>query len=100
VTAALPVPRPWGDAWFAHQDQGDALGVPGLTATADVDRFRGAVRGDHGGHVAYVQAKLGIAADGAFGPATEAAIRSYQAGHGLSVTGAFDLATFCSLTWR
>jgi peptidoglycan hydrolase-like protein with peptidoglycan-binding domain len=100
VTAALPVPHPWGDTWFAHQDQGDALGVPGLKATADVDRFRTAVRGDRGGHIAYVQAKLGLTADGAFGPATEAATRAYQTGHGLSVTGAFDLATFCSLAWR
>ena len=36
------VPTPWGDEWHAHQGQGDAVGVPGLTSTADVDEWRGA----------------------------------------------------------
>jgi GH25 family lysozyme M1 (1,4-beta-N-acetylmuramidase) len=96
---APPVPSPWGDAWHAHQDQGDALGVPGFTATVDVDRFRAAKQGDRGGHVAWAQRKLKIAADGVLGPLTRQAIATYQHTHGLSVNDSVDLATFCSLAW-
>lgn len=100
VVENLPVPSPWGDFWIAHQDQGDALGVPGLHATADVDRFRTARRGDHGGHVKYVQSKLAIADDGVFGAVTEAAVKAWQSEYDLPVTGVVDPGTFNSIAWR
>lgn len=100
VVDRLRVPLPWGDQWCAHQCQGDALGVPGLSATADVDRFRSAKFGDAGGHVAYAQRKLGLLQDdGKLGPITSNALKVWQGVHGLDVSGALDVETFCSLAW-
>ena len=94
-----PVPHPWGDEWHAHQTQGDALGVPGFTSTVDVDRFRGAEFGDHGGHVAWFQRKLNIKDDGAYGPQTEAAVQNFQRAHGLPTGPGMDLQTFIRAAW-
>lgn len=44
-------------------------------------------RGARGDTVKLLQEKLGLAADGIFGPATEAAIREFQRGHGLVPDG-------------
>ncbi len=44
-------------------------------------------RGDRGGSVAELQTKLGIAADGVFGPATEAALKAFQSRKGLTPDG-------------
>jgi hypothetical protein len=43
--------------------------------------------GSSGPAVVQLQKKLRITADGAFGPATEKAVRGYQRGHGLTVDG-------------
>ena len=50
-----------------------------------------------GGGVAALQRALGVPADGAFGPQTLAALRSYQASHGLAVDGIAGPATRASL---
>lgn len=87
-----PCPTPWGagtGSGWPHQYQGDALGVPGFTATADVDNFIGSHRGEHSPLVAWAQRKLKIQADGIFGPGTEAALKS----------AIIDLPTFTSLCW-
>jgi peptidoglycan hydrolase-like protein with peptidoglycan-binding domain len=43
--------------------------------------------GSEGRHVRLLQHALGIAIDGVFGPATEAAVQAFQASHGLQVDG-------------
>jgi peptidoglycan hydrolase-like protein with peptidoglycan-binding domain len=50
-----------------------------------------------GGGVAALQRALGVASDGAFGPQTLAALRSYQRSHGLAVDGIAGPATRASL---
>ena len=46
------------------------------------------------GSVEHVQRMLGVTADGEIGPATAAAIRHFQAAHGLSANGIVDQTTY------
>ena len=50
-----------------------------------------------GPSVVWLQQKLGIAADGTFGTGTDAAVRHYQAAHGLTADGVVGNATWASL---
>ena len=59
------------------------LGVPAAAGASSLDLSRGS----SGATVRQLQSKLGIPADGAFGPQTEAAVRAFQRSHGLPVTG-------------
>jgi putative chitinase len=52
-------------------------------------------RGSTGDHVKRVQQKLGLLADGNFGPKTEANLRKWQIDNGLSPTGVVD-----SIVWN
>jgi peptidoglycan hydrolase-like protein with peptidoglycan-binding domain len=54
-------------------------------------------RGEHGTAVANVQQKLGLAADGIYGPSTLQAVRAFQAGQGLTADGRVGSATFAAL---
>jgi len=59
-------------------------------------------RRDKGGRVRSIQEWLSlqgqsVSIDGAFGPATEAAVGKFQTGCGIAVTGKVDTATFASL---
>jgi hypothetical protein len=59
--------------------------------------FKPLKNGSKGAGVKTVQAILGIKADGAFGTGTEAAVKSFQKGMGLKVTGIVDQATLKAL---
>jgi murein DD-endopeptidase MepM/ murein hydrolase activator NlpD len=50
--------------------------------------------GSKGAHVKTVQKKVGVTADGVFGPKTKAAVQAFQTKHGLPATGVVD-----ALTW-
>ncbi len=94
-----PVPGPWGDSdnyWF-HQDQGDALGVPGFSSTVDISRFNSGPL--HGDRARWVQRRLNVSADGSFGPQSLAALRTFQSTHGLIADGIVGPKTFCALAW-
>jgi peptidoglycan hydrolase-like protein with peptidoglycan-binding domain len=54
-------------------------------------------RGLSGDPVKVLQAKLGVSADGIFGPGTETALRDYQKKHGLAVDGVAGPDTFAQM---
>lgn len=54
-------------------------------------------RGLSGEPVKILQEKLGVAADGKFGPATEEALKAYQTKHGLGADGIAGPDTFATL---
>jgi lysozyme len=97
-----PVPGPWGDAdnWWIHQYQGDALGVPGMSSTVDMNRFNALVKGATGRRVAWVQSQLGVVPSGRFDSDTIGAVTAYQRGKGLVVDGVVGPQTFASLCWE
>lgn len=53
--------------------------------------------GAKGSAVKYVQKKIGVTADGAFGPKTAAALKAYQTKSGIPATGVVDAATWAKL---
>lgn len=57
-------------------------------------------RGAQGESVKVLQKRLNIEDDGRFGPGTEAAVRHYQAQHGLTVDGVVGNETWTSLLGR
>jgi cell wall-associated NlpC family hydrolase len=60
-----------------------ALAAPGVAGASTLDLSLGS----SGNAVRQLQAKLGVSADGQFGPRTDAAVRTFQRSHGLPVTG-------------
>lgn len=92
---------PWGDAdnWWLHQYQGDAVGFPGFDHTVDINRFHTMQIGAQGDRVRWVQRRLGVPVDGAFGPKTDAALRVFQQRLGLSSDGIIGPKTFVKLCW-
>lgn len=54
-------------------------------------------KGDRGPRVAKIQRKLGIRADGIFGPGTKAAVQRFQRRHGLTPDGVVGPATLAAL---
>src|SRR5687767_13348981 len=66
-----------------------ALADPGATASGGATASREVIvkRGDRGAAVRSVQRKLGIPADGVFGPVTERAVKRFQRRHGLVPDG-------------
>jgi peptidoglycan hydrolase-like protein with peptidoglycan-binding domain len=71
---------------------------PAATGVATADNSsQPAVSHVIGSSVASVQQALGIAADGIWGPETQAAVRNYQSAHGLTVDGIVGPQTLGSL---
>jgi peptidoglycan DL-endopeptidase CwlO len=78
----LRVPGKRGARWAAALAV-TALAAPAAAGASTLDLSVGS----SGAAVKQLQAKLGITADGQFGPQTLAAVRSFQRSHGLPVTG-------------
>ena len=100
--AAPAVPPPWGDAdnWWFHQYQGDATGFPGFTGgNVDLNRFNPYFTGN-GARARWVQKRLGVTADGKFGPVSKAALGAFQAARGLVADRVVGPRTFAYLAWQ
>lgn len=95
---APPAPKLWG-WWGAWQDQGDALHTPGFTATVDIDEWNTIHPNDVGPAVAAYQRRLGLVADGAYGPKTLDAVKGAQREHGLDDDGIIGPATGAAIMW-
>ena len=68
-------------------------GVPPISANAG---GRPTLKvGSNGEHVKYLQSKIGVVADGAFGPQTKAAVVAFQKAHALAADGIVG-----PMTWR
>ncbi len=68
-----------------------------LVAPASAVAARMLKKGAHGPLVAKVQRKLGIPADGVFGPGTKTAVKRFQKAHGLTADGVVGPATLAAL---
>lgn len=76
--------------------------APGGTATVPVSVPLETVlptlrRGSSGPDVVILQQRLGISADGKFGPGTEASVKTFQRGHGLTADGIVGPKTWSAL---
>jgi putative chitinase len=73
---------------------GGKIAAVGPVTTAVSETLR---RGSKGEAVKKMQAKLGLTADGDFGPGTEAAVKKWQAANGLSADGIVGPKTLAAL---
>jgi peptidoglycan hydrolase-like protein with peptidoglycan-binding domain len=69
-----------------------------VSTTAKVSTLRTLRKGSVGTDVAILQRRLGIAADGNFGPLTDQAVRNWQAAHSLTTDGIVGPQTWASLS--
>ena len=73
---------------------------PTRLSAAPTSIYRVAVYGQRTSQIAVAQRRLGVTADGAFGPVTFAKVTAYQSRARIPVTGALDKATWRRLTGR
>jgi peptidoglycan hydrolase-like protein with peptidoglycan-binding domain len=76
---------------------GHAVAESHASAAGGADMNTVIRRGSRGETVAAVQAKLGLNADGDFGPGTEQALKNWQAANGLTADGIAGPATLARL---
>lgn len=80
-----------------HDDAG-AKAVATASKPAPAPKARATVKqGSTGGDVKYLQKKLGITADGAFGPATKKAVINFQESKGLTADGIVGPQTWAAI---
>lgn len=94
------IPLPWRTSgspgvWFV-QYQGDAHPCAGV-GQCDLNRFCPAGLNTYGPRAIWIQRAVGVKVDGAFGPITQAAVRSWQLSRALRPTGTVDLDTFVAM---
>lgn len=95
-----PAPPPFGTQWIVQQYAGDAIQYPGFKSTVDMDRLNVQQQGAQGDSVKWVQARLpAIAIDGIFGPATVAAVKTFQTQKKIAADGIVGLDTAQLLAW-
>lgn len=96
-----PVPKLWGigNVWI-HQEQGDAIGLPGFTNTVDLNRFHLLALGSTGERVRWVERKLGLAPTGLFDDAVRQAVIAFQRDRQLEADGVIGPVTFARLCWQ
>lgn len=94
------IPDPWlNEGCWLEQIQGDATSLPGNIQQADINRFRIASVGDTGPHIRGLQHRLGITQTSTFDAATDAAVKKFQADHGLVIDGQVGPKTIAALWW-
>ncbi|HEY2718245.1 MAG TPA: peptidoglycan-binding protein, partial [Solirubrobacteraceae bacterium] len=76
---------------------GSALAATGVEPTTTTEHTLTISSESQGRQVEMLQEALGIAADGVYGPETEAAVRSFQRAHGLTADGIVGAATIGAL---
>ena len=93
------IPEFGSNNYWIYQYQGDAIACPGFTSTVDANRFHTTGEGSKGAHVVWAQKRLGIAADGIFGPITTQKVKELQAKNKLAADGIIGADTFAPLCW-
>ena len=81
------------------QYQGDALGMPGMLSTCDMDRILVVKQGAKGSTVRWIQQRVGAVVDGDFGPITAQKVAAFQTSRGLFADEIVGLDTWQALTW-
>lgn len=94
------VPPVWGSKqWWIHQYQGDAIQMPGFSATVDLNRMQPMVRGERGPRVAWAQRRIGAKATGIYDEAFAATLKNFQRTHGLVDDGVVGPRTLVAIAW-
>lgn len=99
--APPPAPPPWGTQFGIQQYAGDAVHFPGFKSTVDLNRLHVQQQGVTGDSVRWIQRRLpNLLVDGVFGPATGAAIKTFQSQKKIAADGVVGLETLQLLAWE